>query len=138
MSKGKRLAIAAVVIAAALTFAGGWFAHHHTTASQHHGEAYGNALVSGQLLIGNDPQHARPVAGRVGLANIYQVGPVWPTIEVWPDGGFSTYVDPGTYTVFGVSPEYHKSAKACEPYGVSNGTISVTAGDRINIAVLCR
>jgi hypothetical protein len=104
----------------------------------HHGEVYGKGLISGQLLVGDDPQHAEPVStGSVAFGNIYQVGPVAPSVVVWSDGGFSAYAEPGTYSVFGVSPEYHDGAAACEPYGRPNGTITVRAGDRIAVALLC-
>jgi hypothetical protein len=114
--------------------------HSRGVPMTHHGDAFGKALVSGQLLLGNDPHESEPLGtGSITLANIYQVGPpVGTTTDVWSDGGFSMYVEPGSYTVFGLSPEYRNGTKACTPYDVPNGTISVRAGDRINLALLCR
>lgn len=98
-------------------------------------DASGKGVVSGTLVMVGGPANARyPVPGSVGVANIRQVGAVFPNVEVGADGTFSVAVDPGTYEVFGQSPNYNGGKGTCIG---SPATVRVRAGEQIVVDVQC-
>jgi hypothetical protein len=56
-------------------------------------------------------------------------------LETLDDGTFSASVKPGTYQIYGLSPQYNGGDGLCEP---EDRTVTVTAGDRVVVDVLCQ
>ena len=138
--RGWVIGVLSLAVAVAIGFAAGWFvrgpSRERTTAGDEYG---GTALVSGQLLVDKASMLSpAPVPGEVQVGNIHQVGPPMPRAEATSDGAFSMYLDPGSYTVFGVSPMYQGGKGTCRADQVPNSTITVRVGDHISFDLLCR
>lgn len=97
-------------------------------------------VVSGTLVLTGGSRPGIPVTGYVALVNVRQIGPPIPSgVPTATDGTFSVGVDhPGLYEVVGTvtstPPRIWTGMWQCT---IPGDTVSVRAGDQVNVNVQC-